>query len=66
MPHAVDEIFRNLVDQDVEVVLVVHLEDLGHQAGADRVGLAGVPVSFYFHRRLLSAALRRATRAGSW
>lgn len=44
VPHRVGEAWRDLSHQDVQFVLVVYLENLGHEACADRVRLAGVPV----------------------
>ena len=42
----------NLVHGDVQHILVVDVEDLGNQAGADGVGLAGIPVNDHSHSRL--------------
>ena len=44
VPHSVGQASRDLGHQNVQLVLVVYLENLGHEACADRVRLAGVPV----------------------
>jgi hypothetical protein len=47
VPDRVGQGGRDLGHQDVQLVVVVHLEHLGHQARAHRVGLAGVAVDFH-------------------
>jgi len=44
VPHRVGEGWRDLSHQNVQLVLVIYLEHLGHKACTDRVRLAGVPV----------------------
>lgn len=53
MPDTFDQILRDLVDEDVEVVVIVDLENLRNQSSADGVRLACVPVSLDLHGRLL-------------
>src|ERR1700722_3608899 len=50
VPDAVGQLGGDLGDEDVQVVLVIHLKDLGYQARADRIGLAGVAVDLNPHR----------------
>ncbi len=38
------------VHLDLQDVLVIDVEDLGDEPGADRVGLARVPVNKHLHR----------------
>jgi hypothetical protein len=49
VPHRVGQPRGDLGHQDVQLILVVHLEDLGHQPGAHGVGLTTVAVDYYFH-----------------
>ncbi len=50
MTDLVGKVTGNRADLDVQHVLVIDLEDLRNQPGADRVGLAGVPIHFHSHR----------------
>jgi hypothetical protein len=54
VPHLALEPGRHLLHEDVHVVLVVHLEDLGNQPGTHAVRLAQVIVDAYLHPGRLS------------
>jgi hypothetical protein len=49
VPDRVGHPGRDLGHQDVQLILLVYLEHLGHQPRAHRVGLATVAVDFHFH-----------------
>jgi len=54
---------RYLVDLDMQDVLVVDLEYLGHQPDADGVRLARIPIDLNPHR-MLSFVLAAGRRGG--
>ena len=61
----VGEIRRHLVHQDVQFIVVVHVEHLRDQSGADGVGLAQHPIDHDPHDPPLSSARRRARARGA-
>jgi predicted O-methyltransferase YrrM len=59
VPDRVNESGRYFLSPNVQYVLVINLEDLGHQAGADRVGLTGIAIDNHLHR---TPSIRRGSR----
>ena len=53
MPNTLGEVGGDLLLQDEHVVVVVHLENLGHQPGADAIRLAEVIVHRYLHDQII-------------
>src|SRR5215469_6774518 len=53
-PDPVGELRRDLARQDVKLVLVIHVEDLGNQAGADGVGLAQAGINGHPHAQIVT------------